>query len=112
MGIQIMVATLAVVGVLTGSAIGGKASAASDNKIQEPPKMECVYAGDCVQAQMRTQDRLYTGNQIQDRDQLRIQDCVVSCDCTQDQLRTQDQLQSCDGTQEQLRTQDPIRAGK
>lgn len=90
MGIQMMAVTLAMVGVLTGSAVGATALAASApvNTTQELPKMECVYAGDYVQDQLRVQDRSCAGDQAQDRDQIRTRDCVNTFDCTQDQLRT------------------------
>ncbi len=85
MGIKMMAMTLAILGVLGGSAIGGTVAASPAN-VTNPPKIEIAYARD------------------QTRDQLKIQDCDVSLNYSQDQLMVQDQ--------DQLRTEDQIRISR
>ena len=113
MGVQVMAVILALVGVLTGSVAAAAPDAlAAAPGATEPPAVECVCAGDCTQDQLRLQDGTGDGDQAQDRDRLRTQDCLSTGDCTQDQLRTQECLQTAVCLETQLRTQDMARTGK
>ena len=114
MGILVIAATLALVGVETGSPFGGTASAAVDagQAMTGLPKMECAYAGDCIRDQVCAVDCLQTAEQF------RLQDCTVDCGCTpedaatREQLRTQDCIQDETCTPDRLRTQDNLNQGK